>query len=79
MGKENILTILLMDCKIMMLDRKGVKTMKVIQVFQSSFCMSNLKIGHQKNMRLEGITCLTPINLWLFKIYSVIFLNEFLI
>jgi len=30
------------------------------------------KLVTKKNMRLKGLTCITPINLWLLKIYSTI-------
>jgi len=77
LGKENA-TISLMDWKIIMFDHEGVKLQKWVEVFQSSFHMSNLKIWSPKNFRLKGLTCITPINLRLLKIYSTIFLNEFL-
>jgi len=46
---------------------------KWFEVFQSSFHLSNLKVDHQKNIKIKGLTCITPINLWLLKIYSTIF------
>jgi len=73
-GKENI-TISLANWKIIMFDHKGVKTVKK---FQFSFCMSTLKSWSLKKHEVIGLACTTLINSWLFKIYSTIFLNEFL-
>jgi len=77
MEKENT-TISLMDWKIITFDHEGIKTTKRFEIFQSSFHMSNLKSSSPKDMKIKGLTCITPINLWLLKIYSIIFLNEFL-
>jgi len=74
-GKENT-TIAFKDWNIIMLDHQGFKTMKI---FELSFCMSNLKNWLPKNVRLKGITNTTPIDLWLIKIYSTFFLNDFLV
>jgi len=79
MRKENT-TISLIDWKIMMFNHEGVKITKVIWSLSILFShVKTKKNGHPKDMRLKGImACITPINLRLFKIYSIIFLNEFL-
>jgi len=59
-----------------MFDHQVVKTMKN---FELSFCMSNLENSLPKNMMLKGLTNITATDLWLLKIYSTIFLNEFLV
>jgi hypothetical protein len=48
-----------------------------VKSFSFLFTSEILKVGDQKNMRLKGLTCITPINLWFLKIYSTIFVNEF--
>jgi len=63
-----------------MFDHEGVKIAKVMRILSILFSqVKSKKFGDQKNMSLKGLTCITPINLWLFKIYSAIFLIEFLI
>jgi len=47
-----------------------------VKSFNPLFISQIQKVGDQKIMRLKGLTCITPINLWLLKIYSTIFLNE---
>jgi len=72
--KENT-TILLMDWKIIMFDHEGVKIAKVIFF---SFHRLNLKSWSPKEYEGKGSYMHNPINLWVLKIYSRIFLNEFL-
>jgi len=76
MGKENT-TISLMEWMIIMFDHESVTTMN-LRSFYSLFACQIKKFGHQKNMRLKGLTCITSINLWLLKIYSTIFGGLFL-
>jgi len=57
--------------------KKWIK--KSFEVFRSSFHKSKLKSWWPKNMRLKNLTGITPINLWLLKIYFTGFLNEFLL
>jgi len=76
-GKENI-TISLIEWKIIMFDHEGIKTTKVMWSLSLLFLqVKSKKLVTKKIMRLKGLTCIIPINLWLLKIYSKNFLKEF--
>jgi len=66
-----------MNWKILSFDHE-VKTKKVIWSLSIFFWQVKFKeLVIQKNMRLKSIVYITPMDLQLFKIYSIIFLNEF--
>jgi len=73
-GKENT-TISLRDWKIIMFENCKID----LKSFNLLFTYQIWKVGHQKHMRIKGLTCITPIKLWFLKIYSQnYFLNEFI-
>jgi len=73
MGKK-IQNITYGELRIIMFDHEDAKIVKVIRSLLIFFLhVKPNKIDHSKNVRLKGKTCITPINLWLLKIYSAIF------